>query len=57
MAPRKGGDSFLGNIVIEFDLVENVEDVACVFIDYKGRCINSFTVNGTPVTEQDVYKN
>jgi hypothetical protein len=57
MAPRKGGDSFLGNVVIDFDLAEQVEDKECLFIDYKGRCMNSFKVNGTAVTDSELYKN
>jgi hypothetical protein len=56
-APRKGGDSFLGNVIIDFDLAENVDNKECLFIDYKGRCMNSFKVNGTAVTDMECYKN
>lgn len=56
----KGGDSFLGHVTIDFDLkkqTENSPDKGQLFIDYKGRQIRTFTVNGERVTDPAVYIN
>jgi len=58
MALVKGGDSFLGNVVINFNLKEKTKSKAedgCLFIDYKGRNIRSLKVNGSPVTDKSTF--
>jgi aminopeptidase N len=59
MAPRKGGDSFLGKVLIEFNLSQDAtqDHDSSIFVDYKGRCVNKFAVNGTAVTDSQKYIN
>ena len=50
----KGGDTFHGKVTIDFTLANkapsdyfaNGDNSKCLFIDYKGKCIKSLTVNG-----------
>jgi hypothetical protein len=46
MALVKGGDSFLGNVIITFTITQISPKL---FIDYKGRNIRSFKINGEKV--------
>jgi aminopeptidase N len=58
MALVKGGDSFLGHVVIDFNLKQKTKKMAangCLFIDYKGRNIRSYKVNGTPISNKSVF--
>jgi hypothetical protein len=54
----KGGDSFLGNVLILFDLKNKTTDNVnngSLFIDYKGRSVKTFRVNGVYVIDERVY--
>jgi len=47
MAMIKGGKTFHGQVSVTFNL-ERLDDES-VFIDYKGKLVKSFMVNGTKV--------
>jgi hypothetical protein len=55
----KGGDSFLGHVIIKFTLdhkTSNNQDFDMLFIDYKGRKVKYFKVNGEYVDDRRVYR-
>ena len=54
----KGGDTFLGNVLILFDLKNKTPDDpnnGMLFIDYKGRSVKTFRINGVYVLDERVY--
>ena len=57
----KGGDSFLGNVVIDFNLEEKYKvegdkpQEGMLFIDYKGRNVRGFKVNGTHIYNKNLF--
>jgi hypothetical protein len=53
LALIKGGESFLGHVVVTFELASVSEKV---FIDYKGRAIHSLKVNGAQTLEENTFR-
>jgi len=54
----KGGETFLGNVLMMFDLKHKTTDDpnnGSLFIDYKGRAVRTFRVNGVYVLDERVY--
>jgi len=54
----KGGETFNGKVTIDWmqtskaaDFVDDGDNSKCLFIDYKGKTIQSLTINGTQVTQ------
>eukprot|EP00352_Strombidinopsis_acuminata_P006667 CAMPEP_0176353518 /NCGR_PEP_ID=MMETSP0126-20121128/11853_1 /TAXON_ID=141414 ORGANISM="Strombidinopsis acuminatum, Strain SPMC142" /NCGR_SAMPLE_ID=MMETSP0126 /ASSEMBLY_ACC=CAM_ASM_000229 /LENGTH=82 /DNA_ID=CAMNT_0017705205 /DNA_START=160 /DNA_END=408 /DNA_ORIENTATION=+ len=49
----KGGETFHGQVAITFNLER--QDDESVFIDYKGKLVKSFVVNGQKVEDASVF--
>lgn len=59
LALIKGGSTFEGRVETTFDLSELSDDLGednALFIDYRGKSLNKFVINGTTITPKDYEK-